>query len=241
MPRVRVAVLGALLRLPRLFIRAGDVVFRVGYVLFASLRGSLGQAMRRCTRAVAFQNAPTALDRRWKMILGFEAERGTAAVTFGGSGGGPPSTTTSAVIAVVWMLEKAELEFVQLAFVALLVKLAAALSRALSTSVGVASERLSLAAVALAASTVIVYSTLTPPESRRRPLATSSAKPRRLSAATAIAAAISTARRRRAAVISTSTLSADTPASAASATTKTSLYSSATSRLIPSTLSWPLT
>ena len=42
MPRVRIAVLGALLRLPRLFIRAGDVVFRVGYVLFASLRGSLG-------------------------------------------------------------------------------------------------------------------------------------------------------------------------------------------------------
>ena len=42
MPRVRVAVLGALLRLPRLFIRAGDVVLRVGYVLLASLRGSLG-------------------------------------------------------------------------------------------------------------------------------------------------------------------------------------------------------
>ena len=42
MPRVRIAVLGALLRLPRLFIRAGDVVFRVGYVLLASLRGSLG-------------------------------------------------------------------------------------------------------------------------------------------------------------------------------------------------------
>ena len=41
---------------------------------------SVCQAMRRCTRAVAFQNAPTALDRRWKMILGFEAERGTAAV-----------------------------------------------------------------------------------------------------------------------------------------------------------------
>ena len=42
MPRVRVAVLGALLRLPRLFIRAGNVVLRVGYVLRASLRGSLG-------------------------------------------------------------------------------------------------------------------------------------------------------------------------------------------------------
>ena len=73
---------------------------------------SVCQAMRRCTRAVAFQNAPTALDRRWKMILGFEAERGVVeAVTFGGSGGGPPSTTTSAVIELVWMLEKAELEF----------------------------------------------------------------------------------------------------------------------------------
>ena len=46
------------------------------------------------------------------MILGFEAERGVVeAVTFGGSGGGPPSTTTSAVIELVWMLEKAELEF----------------------------------------------------------------------------------------------------------------------------------
>ena len=70
---------------------------------------SVCQAMRRCTRAVAFQNAPTARDRRWKIIRGFEAERGTAAVTFGGSGGGPPSTTTSAVIELVWMVEKAEL------------------------------------------------------------------------------------------------------------------------------------
>ena len=56
------------------------------------------------------------------MILGFEAERDTAAVTFGGSGGGPPSTTTSAVIELVWMLENAELEFVPFT-----VKLAAAL------------------------------------------------------------------------------------------------------------------
>ena len=170
------------------------------------------------------------------MILGFDAERGTAAVTFGGSGGGPPSTTTSAVIELVWMLENAELEFVPFT-----TKLAAALSMALSTSVGVASERPSLAAVALAASTDIVYSMLTPPESRRRPLATSSAKPRRLSAATAIAAAISTASLLRAAVMRTVTFSSETPAMAASATTKTSLYSSAASRLIPATLSWPLT
>merc|ERR1719399_1469983 len=141
--------------------------------------------------------------------------------------------TTSAVIELVWMLEKAEL-----AFVALLVKLAAALSKALSTSVGVASERPSLAAVALAASTDIVYSMLTPPERRRRPLATSPAKPRRLSAATAIAAAISTASRRLAAVMRTVTFSSETPAIAAIATTKTSLYSSATSRLIPSQAQW---